>query len=263
MKGTFNSATTTSTIGASFLTKRVLDVDSGTIVRLQLWDTAGQERFRSLSKLYYRGASAILLVYSITDEQSFDEMGRWLLEVQEQVADDIIIHVVGTKNDVVLQDSTERKVPFERCIAYVAENLNSSRLSTPAQSAGGASMVENPESKGSSGFGGQDLGWDCCHEISAKDGEGIDEVFRVITRKLVDHKAKYAEREPAAQLSTTPSGEPGQLGYFDAAGRGSFRLGVGDKRRSWLGFPTPHFEAPEQDADAGRNNSSVKAGSCC
>jgi small GTP-binding protein len=44
-----------STIGASFLTKRVVDIDSSTVVRLQIWDTAGQERFRSISKLYYRG----------------------------------------------------------------------------------------------------------------------------------------------------------------------------------------------------------------
>jgi small GTP-binding protein len=45
-----------STIGASFLTKRVVDIDSSTVVRLQIWDTAGQERFRSISKLYYRGS---------------------------------------------------------------------------------------------------------------------------------------------------------------------------------------------------------------
>jgi small GTP-binding protein len=44
-----------STIGASFLTKRVTDIDTGTVVRLQIWDTAGQERFRSISRLYYRG----------------------------------------------------------------------------------------------------------------------------------------------------------------------------------------------------------------
>jgi small GTP-binding protein len=48
-------ASMTSTIGASFLTKRVADIDSSTVVRLQIWDTAGQERFRSISKLYYRG----------------------------------------------------------------------------------------------------------------------------------------------------------------------------------------------------------------
>lgn len=55
----FDPATMKTTIGASFITKRVTDGDSGTVVRLQIWDTAGQERFRSISKLYYRGNSNI------------------------------------------------------------------------------------------------------------------------------------------------------------------------------------------------------------
>ena len=46
VKNQFNPATTVSTVGASFLTKRVVDEDSDTTVRLQIWDTAGQERFR-------------------------------------------------------------------------------------------------------------------------------------------------------------------------------------------------------------------------
>lgn len=96
------------------MTKRVLDIDSGTTVRLQIWDTAGQERFRSISKLYYRGASAVLLVYSIVDETSFEEMGRWLMELKDNVRDDVVVHVVGTKSDVVAQDPNLRRVPFER-----------------------------------------------------------------------------------------------------------------------------------------------------
>ncbi len=55
VKNAFTPPTTQSTIGASFLTKRVVDIDTSTVVRLQIWDTAGQERFRSISKLYYRG----------------------------------------------------------------------------------------------------------------------------------------------------------------------------------------------------------------
>lgn len=55
VKNAFTPPNMQSTIGASFLTKRVVDIDSSTVVRLQIWDTAGQERFRSISKLYYRG----------------------------------------------------------------------------------------------------------------------------------------------------------------------------------------------------------------
>jgi GTPase SAR1 family protein len=46
VKNQFQPASTTSTVGASFLTKRVVDDESDTVVRLQIWDTAGQERFR-------------------------------------------------------------------------------------------------------------------------------------------------------------------------------------------------------------------------
>ena len=149
IRGSFNPSTVTSTIGASFLTKRVVDVDTGTIVRLQLWDTAGQEKFRSITKLYYRGASAVLLVYSIIDEGSFEEMGRWLTEMRENLGNDIIIHVVGTKSDVVAQEPSLREIPFERCIAYVAENHFPQKVSTPTFPSGSAR---------SSGFWGQEIG---------------------------------------------------------------------------------------------------------
>ena len=268
VKGTFSPATTTSTIGASFLTKRALDVDSGTTVRLQVWDTAGQERFRSISKLYYRGASAVILVYSIIDEKSFQEMGGWLQELKPYVGDDIIIHVVGTKSDVVAKDPSLRKIPFERCIAYVAEHLHPTQSSTPPTTAGGAGTLYNSvDSKRSSGFWGQDIGWDTCHEISSLDGEGIEEVFRVITRKLVEQRNKKIEREQAMDAGMTPATE-GSHGYFDrptTEGTGSFRLGIGDKRRSWLGFPTPSIMASTADD----HNVSVQGlkqsrkGGCC
>ncbi|KAL8694641.1 MAG: hypothetical protein Q9218_000736 [Villophora microphyllina] len=265
VKGTFTPSTTASTVGASFLTKRVLDIDSGVTVRLQLWDTAGQERFRSISKLYYRGASAVLLVYSIVNEQSFEEMGRWMQEVKENVGENVIVHVVGTKSDVVAQDPSQRMVPFERCIAYVAENLFSSQGSAASPTMGGMSGIHSLDSKRSSGIWGQDTGWDCCHEISAKDGEGIEEVFRVITRKLVDEKLKRVDQAHATEASMTPGYERSQAGYFDrpgSDGHGSFRVGIGDKRRSWLGFPTPNIGGEERDAhtSAGIPN---RKGKCC
>ena len=65
VKNAFTPPTTQSTIGASFLTKRVTDIDTNTVVRLQIWDTAGQERFRSISKLYYRGMFALAPVPSL------------------------------------------------------------------------------------------------------------------------------------------------------------------------------------------------------
>jgi hypothetical protein len=224
-----------------------------------------------------------VLCYDITDTQSFEEMGRWLQELKTNLGDDIILHVVGTKSDVVAEDPSQRKVPFERCIAYIAEQLhpvqNAQTQSgqttnwglAPAgfQSGGMAS----PSSNRSSGFWGQDIGWDCCHEISAKDGEGVDEVFRVITRKLVEQQQRKIEFEQRqlAMAGVTPGIDVhgNSNGYFDsvANGNGSFRVGVGDKRRSWLGFPTTpggggggHQQEWEEDIDRVR---ATKSGRCC
>jgi small GTP-binding protein len=245
VKNSFDPANTTSTVGASFVTKRVLDSTSDTTVRLQIWDTAGQERFRSISRLYYRGANACLLCYDITDEASFREMTGWLQELKKNLADDnpIVIHVVGTKSDIVALDPSRRKVPFERTIAYVAEQLYPSQASTPPPSAGYGILttpaaLQSPDSKRSSGFWAQDIGWDCCHEISAKDGEGVEEVFRVIARKLVEQRNKQLG-ESSAPSRSTANGDGRNVSYDGAGldGHGSFRLGLGDKRRSWLGFP--------------------------
>jgi len=254
VKNQFAPASTTSTVGASFLTKRVVDSESDSVVRLQIWDTAGQERFRSISRLYYRGANACILCYSITDTASFEEMGVWLQELRRNLPADIILHVVGTKADLVAREPHKREVPFERCIAYVAENLAPGMSSTPPATAtpGGnegfklfssnstASALDgarSPSSKRSSGFWGQEVGWDCCHEVSAESGEGVEEVFRVITRKLVEQNRKLQEGLASAVQTPgigTPGYEGGEGGYFDRPG-GSFR--VGRDRRSWFGVP--------------------------
>ena len=49
-------------------------------IRLNVWDTAGQERFRTLTSSYYRGAQGVILVYDITNEQSFGNIETWLKE---------------------------------------------------------------------------------------------------------------------------------------------------------------------------------------
>ncbi|KAI9748598.1 MAG: hypothetical protein M1835_001754 [Candelina submexicana] len=257
---TFTPPSTPSTIGASFLTKRVFDSTSDTVVRLQIWDTAGQERFRSISKLYYRGANAAVLCYDITDEQSFEEMGRWMCELKKHLGEEVVLHVVGTKSDIVESGEGVRKVPFERCISYVAEHLYPATVTSPTN--GGGS-----ESKRSSGIWGQDVGWDCCHEISAREGEGVEEVFRVITRKLVEQRNKRLEREMmASQAGTarTPGAEGGGGGYFDGVGdgNGSFRVGHGDKRRSWLGFPQGIGVGDEGDTEV-EGTERRKKGKCC
>lgn len=65
-----------STVGVEFFSKNVNI--KGKEIKITLWDTAGQERFKSLSKVYYKGARGILAVYDITDPQSYIDIQNWL-----------------------------------------------------------------------------------------------------------------------------------------------------------------------------------------
>ncbi|KAF4553721.1 Ras-like protein 8 [Elsinoe fawcettii] len=318
---------TPSTVGASFLTTRVHDPETDSTIRLQIWDTAGQERFRSISKLYYRGAHAAVLCYDITSRKSFEEMGVWLRELKEKGSalntqeDQTILHIVGTKSDIVAEDPSKREVPFERCIDFVAQELfpessppvlqnqqtssNSTRpgsshlksASPPVINTLQTAATLSPHSNRSSVlWGAPDQVWDCCHEISAKDGEGIEEVFRVITRKLIEQHHANLDRQRAldASMGRTPgmtsmygmtsSHGNGGAGYFDyrhgnqngnflspkgVAQGGSFRLGHGDKRRSWLGLgpasmtTTPGFAGLSVEEEERLKMLENRRGRCC
>ena len=79
-------------------------------VTFAIWDTGGQERFHSLAPLYYRGAQAAIVVYSITDKTSFDRARQWIQELQSRVGLDMIIALAGnTAGD----PSGKRVVKFE------------------------------------------------------------------------------------------------------------------------------------------------------
>lgn len=85
------------TIGVDFRTK-VLNIDDESI-KLYVWDTAGQERFRTITTAYYRNAMGVLLVYDITDIESFEGCQRWLKNIQTHASEDIVIVLVGNKAD--------------------------------------------------------------------------------------------------------------------------------------------------------------------
>ncbi|XP_046985648.1 ras-related protein Rab-31 [Schistocerca americana] len=104
------------TIGASFFTCKINIED--TRVKLQVWDTAGQERFRSMAPMYYRNANAALLVFDITQYDSFLSVKSWVKELQRNVDEPMVLSVVGNKIDL----SDGRKVSKEEASAY-AESI--------------------------------------------------------------------------------------------------------------------------------------------
>jgi len=74
------SPTFITTIGIDFKIKNI-QLDNKRI-KLQIWDTAGQERFRTITTSYFRGAQGILLVYDVTDRQTFLSIRNWVQQIQ-------------------------------------------------------------------------------------------------------------------------------------------------------------------------------------
>jgi len=131
-----------STIGAAFLTQTVCLDD--TTVKFEIWDTAGQERYHSLAPMYYRGAQAAIVVYDITNTDTFARAKTWVRELQRQARPDIVIALAGNKSDL----GTRRTVEYEEANAYAEEN--------------GLLFMET----------------------SAKNANNVNEIFLAIARKL-------------------------------------------------------------------------------
>jgi small GTP-binding protein len=88
------------TIGVEYKQK-IIEVDDRSLIKVQIWDTAGTERFRTITPVYYRNVDGVLLVYDITDKESFDTINYWVEELNGK-ADiaSIELMLVGNKNDL-------------------------------------------------------------------------------------------------------------------------------------------------------------------
>jgi len=117
-----------STIGVDFRFRTVRSEKK--IVKLQIWDTAGQERFRTITSAYYRGADGIIMVYDVTNQESFDHVNEWLNEVNRYASEDTCKLLVGNKSDKV----NEKVVDYDTAAAF-ASDLNITFLESSAKSA--------------------------------------------------------------------------------------------------------------------------------
>nr|CAI39364.1 rab_A39 [Paramecium tetraurelia] len=86
------------TIGVEFGAK-IIKVN-GMNIKLQIWDTAGQENFRSIIRSYYRSAIGALLVYDITNKNSFHNLQRWMEEIKNNGNANMVIVLCGNKIDL-------------------------------------------------------------------------------------------------------------------------------------------------------------------
>lgn len=153
-----------STIGVDFKMKSV-DLD-GARVKLQLWDTAGQERFRTITSSYYRNAHGIILVFDITDRDTFVDLKGWITEILSNTTGPVVLLLLGNKID---EKEKLGSAASSKEVSELLESFASSKLAI--------------------------LGY---REVSAKTGSGVSQAFEEITRgiKKVLPQMAASQRKP-------------------------------------------------------------------
>lgn len=96
------------TLGIEFLNK-VCELKGGKVFTIQIWDTAGQENFRSITRAYYKATAISMVVYDITERQSFENVSKWVEDVSNYAPRDVELILVGNKNDL----SEQRQVSYD------------------------------------------------------------------------------------------------------------------------------------------------------
>lgn len=168
-----------STIGVEFATKTV-QIEDNKLVKAQIWDTAGQERYRSIASSYYRGAVGALLVYDVTDRNSFNHVPMWLKEVEENAEKDCLIMLVGNKMDL----NDQRTV-------FVRDGRSFARKN-------GLAFIET----------------------SALDATGVDTAFQRILQEIYKTQTKKQLKNPSSKSDATGGSGPSGGGGGGGPARG-------------------------------------------
>ncbi|KAK7832688.1 hypothetical protein U0070_026884 [Myodes glareolus] len=139
--GKFNSKFIT-TVGIDFREKRVVyrangpdgAVGRGQRIHLQLWDTAGQERFRSLTTAFFRDAMGFLLLFDLTNEQSFLNVRNWISQLQMHAyCENPDIVLCGNKSDLEDQRAVKEEEARELAEKYGMEETKKMGNGTKGQ----------------------------------------------------------------------------------------------------------------------------------
>lgn len=136
-----------STIGIDFKIK-TLEIN-GKKVKLQIWDTAGQEKYHTITTAYYRGSQGIMMVYDITNLQSFENINRWVKNINDYADDTAVKMIVANKIDMEFDEKRGRLISKNR----------------------GTELALN-----------HDMDF---IETSAKTGENIEQAFELLVRRIL------------------------------------------------------------------------------
>ena len=116
-----------STLTSSYSTKNIT-VDGEEYI-FHLWDTIGTEKFRSLTKMFFKNSKIVILVYDITNEQSFKELNYWYNQVKNELSEDEFnLIIVGNKKDLF----NSEQVPENKGKEY-ANNRNAKFILSSAK----------------------------------------------------------------------------------------------------------------------------------
>ena len=113
-------------IGVDFKLKNI-EIDEKKI-KLQIWDTAGEERFRTITTSYYKGAHAILIVFDITEKDSFEHVKNWVADIDKFAKQGVLRILVGNKCDLEKQRNVTKEEANE-----LAEKLGIKYIETSAK----------------------------------------------------------------------------------------------------------------------------------
>ena len=123
-----------STIGLDYRLKS-MTLKNKKNIKLQIWDTAGQDRFRAITKNYYKGANGIILIYDVTNLQTFENVKNWITQIREEANKNVVIFLAGNKADLPEESRAVQKedgqkmaeeynIPFQETSAKEGININ-------------------------------------------------------------------------------------------------------------------------------------------
>ena len=105
-----------SSIGVDFKSKQIEIEDR--LIKMQIWDTAGHEKFRTITTSYYKSAHAIIIVYDITDQSTYEHVKNWMIEIDKFAKQGVLKVIVGNKKDM----EDKRQVSTELAQSFAEKN---------------------------------------------------------------------------------------------------------------------------------------------
>jgi small GTP-binding protein len=117
------------TIGVEF-GNYVMRIDNRHIIQLQIWDTAGQESYRSITRIFYKGSHAVILVYDITSAVSYENARDWKKEIENNADQEVLVYLVGNRCDL----EEEREISTEEGVQLMNEMELDHHMETSALS---------------------------------------------------------------------------------------------------------------------------------